>query len=105
MNPGLLSSKVSHILSNPANRILVSTVSFWEIAIKEALGRLQLIGYKPEDFSKASAEMGFEIMPLSADGASTFHHLTGNYHKDPFDRMLIWRPLQTIIPLSATMAR
>ena len=48
----------------------------------------------PEDFIKISKEIGFTFTGLSAEDAGTFHLLSGQYHKDPFDRMLIWQALQ-----------
>ncbi len=38
--------------------------------------------------------MGFEIVTLSAEDSSTYHMLKAVYHKDPFDRMLIWQAIQ-----------
>ena len=93
VQPNMLSEKVREILSNPDNRIIVSTVSFWEISLKESIGKLKLTGYIPQDFPDACTQMGFEIKTLSAEDTSTYHHLSAQYHKDPFDRMLIWQAI------------
>lgn len=42
--------------------------------------------------------MDFDILPLDAQAASTFHFLKATYHKDPFDRMLIWQALCLDVP-------
>lgn len=88
-----LSPRVIELLANPDNKIIVSTISFWEISLKESLGKLELIGYIPEDFPNAALQMGFEIKDLSPNDTSTYHHLRGTHHRDPFDRMLIWQAI------------
>ena len=42
IEPEKLSLTVSELLSNPNNRILLSTASAWEMQIKMQLGKLQL---------------------------------------------------------------
>ena len=37
--------------------------------------------------------MGFEIESLTAKDSSSYHQLKATYHKDPFDRMLIWQAI------------
>ena len=85
-----LSAKVAEIIENPENEIAVSAISFWEISLKYSIGKLVFENYIPEDFYEASKKMSIEILPLSPKICNTFHHLTGNYHRDPFDKMLIW---------------
>ena len=69
----------------------VSIISFWEIAIKISLKKLDLT--VPEKELKIHAiKNGFEILPL------TFDHTSGVvdlplYHRDPFDRMIISQAL------------
>ena len=85
-----LSAKVAKIIENPENEIAVSAISFWEISLKYSIGKLVFENYIPEDFYEASKKMSIEILPLSPKICNTFHHLKGNYHRDPFDKMLIW---------------
>lgn len=85
-----LSQKVKEIITNPENQIVVSTISFWEISLKNSLGKMQIIGLSPEDLPANCLQMGFDVIPLSAFESSTYHRLKATYHKDPFDRMLIW---------------
>src|SRR5581483_7064764 len=88
-----LSKKIKDILTDPDNRIVVSTVSFWEIALKYSIGKLPLKGGGPEDIPYSCLQIGFEIQPLSEKEASTYPRLKANHHKDPFDRMLIWQAI------------
>jgi PIN domain nuclease of toxin-antitoxin system len=34
------------------------------------------------------------LISLSSLQTSTYHNLQGQWHKDPFDRMLIWQAIQ-----------
>ncbi len=88
-----LSKSVKDIITNSENKIIVSAVSFWEVSLKSSLGKLGITGFSPEDFPGACLQVGFEIKSLAAKDSSTYHKLTANYHKDPFDRMLIWQAI------------
>jgi PIN domain nuclease of toxin-antitoxin system len=103
-----LSPRVRDVLENPSHQILVSPISFWEISLKYALGKVELNGLSPEDFSAACVAMDFDTLPLSPDVASTLHQLAAQHHKDPFDRLLIWQAICLKIPLlskDSTVAR
>lgn len=50
-------------------------------------------GLTPEDFVGATNDIGFIIIELNARTTSTFHQLSATYHRDPFDRMLIWEAI------------
>ena len=91
---GKLSKKAKEIITNPNNSIVVSTVSFWEVSLKSSLGKLKITGLHLQDLPVACLKMGFEILPLLAEDSSTYHKLGAVYHKDPFDRMLIWQAIQ-----------
>lgn len=88
-----LSAKVKDAITNPENKIIISAISFWEVSLKCAVGKLELAGISPEDLPAACIEMGFEIEKLTAEVSSTYHQLKATYHKDPFDRMLIWQAI------------
>lgn len=91
--PEKLSESVREILTTRESDVVVSTISFWEIALKFSLGKLDINSLKPEDFHKASEELGFGILDLVSETSSSYYQLTATYHKDPFDRMLIWQAL------------
>ncbi len=88
-----LSKGIKDIITNPDHTIVVSTISFWEISLKSSIGKLQITGIEPEELPTACTQMGFEIEHLSAKDSSTYHKLQATYHKDPFDRMLIWQAI------------
>jgi len=85
-----LSKKLRELLSDTDNNIVVSTISFWEVALKTSISKLKISGFNPEDLPELCQTIGFEIQSLSAQESSTYHQLQATHHKDPFDRMLIW---------------
>jgi PIN domain nuclease of toxin-antitoxin system len=90
-----LSKKVKEVITDPNNSIIVSTISFWEVSLKSSLDKLEITGFAPENLPEACLKMGFEIVVLSPEDSSTYHRLKAIYHKDPFDRMLIWQAIQS----------
>lgn len=87
---------------------MVSAISFWEIALKTSIGKMQLIGVSPENFPNACLQIGFEIIDLQAEDTSTYHQLKATYHRDPFDRMLIWQAIRkgyTLISVDGNISK
>jgi PIN domain nuclease of toxin-antitoxin system len=75
------------VLSDPANDVLFSAASIWEIAIKSQLGRLDF-DYRSEEIAQAARESGLEELPVRSSAASRVASLP-MHHRDPFDRLLI----------------
>ncbi|WP_316772416.1 type II toxin-antitoxin system VapC family toxin [Pedobacter frigiditerrae] len=99
IDPDKLSKLALEIIENQENTILVSAISFWEISLKYSLGKINLHGVSPDEFSKLSIDMGFESINLSTAEAANYHQLNANWHKDPFDKMLIWQAVKRNISL------
>lgn len=96
-----LSLKVKAILEDPRHDIFVSAVTFWEISLKFALCKLDLQGLTPNELPKAATDTGFTLLPLQAQEAASYHELNADWHRDPFDRMLIQQAtLNSLILLS-----
>ena len=91
LEPSHLSAAARQSVVAPTNEIMVSSVSFWEISLKFAIGKLELKGVLPEGLPDSARQMGFAITPLSEDEAASFHRLPRDAHRDPFDRMLVWQ--------------
>ncbi|MDX2135614.1 MAG: type II toxin-antitoxin system VapC family toxin [Saprospiraceae bacterium] len=89
-DPDKLSDKVRRILESAESHIAVSAISFWEISLKFSIGKLVLENIIPEDFLQLCRQMDMEIIAVDAVICSTYHHLQPLYHRDPFDRMLLW---------------
>jgi PIN domain nuclease of toxin-antitoxin system len=82
--------KLKDTLTDPKNLVIVSAISFWEVSLKNSLGKLELQNVSPQDLPAICEEMSFLIEPLHASVCSSYHQLKATWHKDPFDRMLIW---------------
>jgi PIN domain nuclease of toxin-antitoxin system len=94
MSPQQLSQDAQAIILDVANDIYVSVVTFWEVSLKFALGKIDLRGITPEDLPAAATQMGFVLLTLAPQDASTFPQLPRFQHKDPFDRMLAWQAIR-----------
>jgi PIN domain nuclease of toxin-antitoxin system len=93
-DPERLPSSVKAALRDPVNQVYVSAVSFWEIALKVAIGKLLLENVTPDQLPAAAENMGFQLLALPPGVAAGFHALPRLKHKDPFDRMLVWMSIQ-----------
>lgn len=76
-------------IADPANEVLVSAASVWELEIKRAQGRLR----PPEDLVTAIDGVGISIVPITGNDAVRAAGLP-IHHRDPFDRMLIAQALR-----------
>lgn len=82
-----LSSKVKSMLLDEENQIWISIASFWEISIKNSLGKLRLdVGY--EGLWDEISKNGFQILPVSFGHTLVVNSLPF-HHRDPFDRIII----------------
>jgi PIN domain nuclease of toxin-antitoxin system len=89
-----LSKRIMNLISDANRQILVSTISFWEVSLKMSIGKMEIAGFQPEDLPEICTKIGFDILELSAADSSSYHQLKASYHKDPFDRMLIWQAIR-----------
>jgi len=76
---------VRELFTLPNARVHISTVSWWEIAIKSRSGKLCLNMEELETFVN---EYDFHQLPISNDYIKTYRELP-HLHKDPFDHMLL----------------
>jgi PIN domain nuclease of toxin-antitoxin system len=79
-----LSAQARDAIADPANLVMVSAVSAWEISIKKALGKLTA----PDDLEQQVQAGGFTALPISIAHGIAAGQLA-RHHEDPFDRMLI----------------
>jgi len=80
-----LGARARKAITDPTNAVLVSSAAIWEIAIKAALGRLDL---HDADVVAEIAANRFIELPITAAHAAAAAALP-RHHDDPFDRMLI----------------
>ena len=93
-NPGQLSKKVQKIIEDRNNIVVVSAISFWEIALKFSVGKVLIDGINPDNLINTCDKIGFLHLSLHPEVCTTYHKLSITYHKDPFDRMLIWQAIK-----------
>lgn len=83
-----LPHKARGIISEGENELYLSAASGWEIAIKARLGRLQLPDDPERFIPEQLALNAIESLPVQMSHALRVHALP-DYHRDPFDRLLI----------------
>lgn len=93
-----LSALAREVIADPANEILVSAASAWEISTKHRMGRLQGC----DDLIARYAELvdGEDFVALPIDQRQALR--AGSYpfaHRDPFDRMLAAQSELVSLPL------
>ncbi len=79
-----LSSEAASAIDDPANQVLVSAATIWEIEAKRQAGRLQA----PADLLAALEQAAILTVPVTAEDAVAAAGLP-RHHADPFDRMLV----------------
>jgi PIN domain nuclease of toxin-antitoxin system len=85
-NPSLSKTSLK-ILANTNNNLHVSIASFWEISIKQSLGKLEL-SYSLDDLHSACLASGISILPIGINELNILKSLPF-IHRDPFDRLII----------------
>ena len=101
--PELLQEEARLAIANGRNGVFVSAVSFLEIAIKEALGKLDA----PPDLAGCLEACRFAELPLTVAHAGALRSLPP-VHRDPFDRALIAQAKAeglTLVTRDATIRR
>lgn len=92
------------LIRDPENAVFVSAASVWEMAIKRALGRLEIDLARLDNSLEA---MGFAQLAITTRHACGVSELPA-HHNDPFDRMLVAQSIQDSMRLvthDATVAR
>ncbi len=85
-------------IGNPANELLVSAATLWEIAIKFSLGKLPLALPYRQWMETVIADLGLVLLPITLDHAERQARLPW-HHRDPFDRLLVAQAQVEGVPL------
>jgi len=93
INPEKLSSNISQLLIDVNNAIYYSPINLLEISIKYGLKKLDLKGITPEDLYKEIDNSFYICKEINNKDLITSYRLP-KYHKDPFDRFLIWEAIR-----------
>lgn len=73
------------LIADPANEILVSVVSLWEIQVKVRAGKLA--AHLPDILQEIDAQ-AFTLLPITQAHLVRLGNLP-THHRDPFDHLLI----------------
>ena len=85
-NPSELSKEATRIVTTEPN-LCISVVSFWEIAIKQSIGKLNIKSTIPQ-IEKICLSRNIKILPILSNEIEGIKSLPA-IHKDPFDRLII----------------
>ena len=83
-----LSTSARVAIADPAQRVLVSAASAWELATKRRIGKLPEAGDIVDNLPMYLRKQRFEPLPIGIEHALAAGRLPGP-HRDPFDRMLM----------------
>ena len=83
-----LSKRAFAAMKDPQNRLYVSHVTLYELAIKIAVHRIIPTGSSIQTILDEMRENGFELLPIRLDHLFQLEALD-LHHRDPFDRLLI----------------
>ena len=95
--PKRLPRAARKLINDPANELLYSAASLWEIAIKRALGRGDF-RVDPRALRRGLLENGYTELPVTGEHALAVDALPA-LHKDPFDRMLVAQSIAESVTL------
>ena len=95
--PFRLPRKIREYAMNPDLKLAISLVTPWEMAIKSALGKLE-VGSLLDNFEALVTQSGYILLETTPhqvihSGHHPFHH------RDPFDRLLAAQALELDAPL------
>ena len=95
-----LPARVRALIGEPANEVLVSAASVWEITIKARLGKLPRATDVAADVPACIESQGFVPLSISMHHAQRAGALVGPL-RDPFDRMLIVQAQAEGVPIAS----
>jgi PIN domain nuclease of toxin-antitoxin system len=82
--PGRLSVRIHNLLLNPAEEVVISIVSAWEISLKPELNVPDAAGWIRQAANKLQAQ----VLPVRLEHIAALQRLP-QQHRDPFDRLLV----------------
>jgi PIN domain nuclease of toxin-antitoxin system len=98
VSPERLSPAALKVAESSDNELLFSAASSWEIAIKNALGRLPLPAPPADYVPERMRSSGVVALPISHAHALQVASLP-HHHRDPFDRLLIAQAQVERVPI------
>ena len=87
-----LSAEARRVYLDTRNKLSISPVSFWELAIKSSIGKIKLKENWCSAFRADLDENAIQWLPVSPEHCHQVERLPF-IHRDPFDRMLVAQSL------------
>ena len=97
-DPSKLSPRAASALDGPANDLLLSAGTIWEVAIKVGLKKLTLSMPFREWMALAIADLDVSVLPITVEYADVQAGLP-YHHRDPFDRLLVAHAIVEEVPI------
>jgi PIN domain nuclease of toxin-antitoxin system len=97
-DPTRLSLTAFTLLKDPANALLLSTATLWEVAIKVSVGKLKLSKPYPLFVTQALLKLPATRLRMKIEHGTMLSTLP-LHHRDPFDRMLVAQALVEQMPI------
>lgn len=88
ISPDKLSSRALALCSDPANQLVLSIASVWEMQIKIQAGKLHFSKPLGQMIREQQETNQIEVFPIVLDHVLSLADLPP-LHKDPFDRLLV----------------
>jgi PIN domain nuclease of toxin-antitoxin system len=89
-SPRRLAARAREGIQDPANSVFASAASTWEIAIKAALGKIDV---DLDEVATGIEAAGLTPLPVSIPHTRRLRDLP-SLHRDPFDRMLVAQAIE-----------
>lgn len=96
--PSQLSAAAALALQDPANDLLVSAGSIWEIAIKVRLKKLTLSQPFKQWMNTGLTDLAATVLPITVDYVDLLTTLP-LHHRDPFDRVIVAQAIVEHVPI------
>jgi PIN domain nuclease of toxin-antitoxin system len=98
LNDPQLSRPADALITDPTNEVLISPATYWEMAIKVAKKKLDLLAPYDDFMKRGIEDNDFTILPIETKHTSILTTMP-MHHKDPFDRLIISQALVEGIPV------
>ncbi|NJO84029.1 MAG: type II toxin-antitoxin system VapC family toxin [Blastochloris sp.] len=90
--PEKIPPRLLQLCEDPANTLVLSIASVWEMQIKAQLGKLEIARPLAEIMAEHQQDNLLELLPVELAHVLTISQLPF-HHKDPFDRFIIAQAL------------
>lgn len=93
-----LSPRARDVAADLSNEVLLSIASAWELAVKHALGKINLRMRYRAFIDGAVKAARLSLLPITVEHLGLVAALP-HHHRDPFDRLLVAQALAEGVPL------